>query len=101
MLTDEERKFVKRCMGEFNGGSAKSLNCLLLESGISSDSLKGKSPDELSFIELYHLTNACIYALGEFEFQTVTGYSIIEALNFNLKFAGNFCNIYTGCQFKC
>ena len=108
-LYDAEPRFLKACLREAEDGvSTPEIHSQLSDHDVTEEDLevlaaflKGMRThiSRRGLRTTYVLINACIYGLGAFEFQTLTGFSVADALNLNLRIAKTLYGCYDSARF--
>jgi hypothetical protein len=107
-LSAEQAEFIRSLVAEAHGGSAKEYLRILNHSRGELDAAAEEfesalvtSSDHIRISEtawriLYDAINAAIYALGPFELSTITGFSLREAAETNLRICSSVWGAYGG-----
>lgn len=105
-MTDQQQRFVTQCCNEAGGGSSKAFLAIAGhdESAIRSalDAFRANANSsaialsEPTWRLLYDTVNATVFALGPSELTTVTGYSLEEAANVQLRICAGVWGAYDG-----
>jgi len=107
-LSIDQIKFATGALAEMYGGSADAFIKISNRSKSDLESAmqeleaiaSGSNPHtrmaESSWRTIYDAINAAIYALGPFELTTITGFSLAEAAEVNLKICSSAWGAYGG-----
>jgi len=110
-LSTDEHQFIGLCFNELlNGASSREMqNILGAQLGAATElasrlnlPVQGPFPplNKADWRLIYDTINATIYALGEFELATLTGFSLPDAVNTNLKITARIWGTYGESHFK-
>jgi len=103
-----QQQFIKQCFGERGGGSADVHSAILntpLETSNEAraafgDAIDGSSTavglEPHTWRVVYDVVHATVYALGPFELPIVTGFSLEEAAEVNLRICVEVWGAYGG-----
>lgn len=107
LLTEDEYGFINRCFAELlYGASAVAMKHVLGDETSQAEELKqllsSRSASNFpalskpSWRVIYNVIHAAIYALGDNELETLTGFELNQAINTNLKITSQLWGTYEG-----